>query len=185
MCSSYNTERYIVIIGFTGWNVWKDCGLRTISSPPPTNSVYKGTQLNLGLLLSTFKKMFIFCFLSKEPENFDLFLFRYFFFYLCVNVCKHNLLSLLVLLRGIWFQGWPLCIGYPIRGLILGRDWFSLSAVCPLVVGCPELSSFLVAGTCLLVLSLFRFCLGSHNVIMGAALLSFLVIILIKAFPRL
>lgn len=107
------------------------------------------------------------------------------FFYLCVNVCKYNLLSLLVLLRGIWFQGWPLCIGYPIRGLILGRDWFSLSAVGPLVVGCPELSSFLVAGTYLLVLSLFRFCLGSHNVIMGAAPLSFLVIILIKAFPRL
>lgn len=67
----------------------------------------------------------------------------------------------------------------------MGETNSSLSAVGLLVVGRPEISSFLVAGTCLLGLSLLRFCLGRHNVIMSAAPLAFLEVILIRAFPRL
>lgn len=69
----------------------------------------------------------------------------------------------LMLLSCMWVQGWPLGIGYSIRGLILGEDFFSHSQQYPgcfcLWVGPRVLPSMLV---CLLVLYLLRSCISSY-----------------------
>lgn len=39
----------------------------------------------------------------------------------CAQVYKYNLFSPFLVFVCIWFQGWPLCVGQLIRGIILGE----------------------------------------------------------------
>ena len=41
--------------------------------------------------------------------------------FMCAQIYKYNLLTLLLLFVCIWFQGWPLCIGWP-NGELIPRE---------------------------------------------------------------